>query len=215
MYVTSPTTTDAECRPNEYDATESVCSGAFNLDLSTNDVISVSFKAPEGEELEISAAEKVRFEFQATVENCGEFQEFSGSDVTVSLIGSDTSGLVVASESFLTLGKCDGCASCEIFTGIRFNGPVEKARLSDLTLTVSYDKNKVIEGVHTYTYGTAGYMWINADSVTTITGPPPTMAPVAVAGSPVAVTGSPTSPAATTTIHGVVALLLICSAFIF
>ena len=106
MYVTSPTTTDAECRPDEYDATESVCSGAFNLDLSTNDVISVSFKAPEGEELEISAAEKVRFEFQATVENhCGEFQEFSGSDVTVSLIGSDTSGLVVANESFLTLGQ--------------------------------------------------------------------------------------------------------------
>ena len=83
---------------------------AFNLDLSAAGLLSILFEAPEGTEFETSATEKVRFEFQATVENCGQFQEFSGSDFTVNFIGSDTSGLVLENISFVSLDKCDGCA---------------------------------------------------------------------------------------------------------
>lgn len=82
---------------------------AFNLDLSAAGLLSTLFKAPEGREFETSATEKVRFEFQATVENCGQFQEFSGSDFTVNFIGSDTSGLVLENDLSALLVKCNGC----------------------------------------------------------------------------------------------------------
>mmetsp|Transcript_28808 Transcript_28808/g.67121 ORF Transcript_28808/g.67121 Transcript_28808/m.67121 type:complete len:274 (-) Transcript_28808:57-878(-) len=174
--VTEPDTVGSSCENVPVTAGEQQiqCGGDITLDLSTQDELTISFKAPEGFEIEIDGPGRTRVEFQAKVP-CGgdgefKYQSFGGSTFTSpgsteatppQVLGSNTGVLNFnADSSFVELGRCDGCGGCEVYTRVQYDGPIDNARFTEISWTVKYNQSNVLDGPQTYRYGTETYCWI-------------------------------------------------------
>ena len=110
---------------------EKVCGGSFPANLSAKDAIGFHYDASSDDTKYISikgSVGRTRIEFQGLydcpvspgiVEIIGTEIEFDIDDE-----GLDTSSqsyVYNAGESFIILGKCDGCSQCEIYTRLQFD----------------------------------------------------------------------------------------------
>ena len=165
-------TNSCEERCSEFDPTDcpTVCGATFPLDLSLHNEIEFSFEAPEGQEIRIVSGEeyRVRIEFQIVADSCDldGFVDFRGEAFTPEITGSNVVALTAnynPSESFVEIGKCSECTSCEIFTRIEFS-TIETSfsgLVSKISWSVTYDSFVFSSaGDADYTYGTVGHIWI-------------------------------------------------------
>lgn len=138
---------------------ETVCGGQFSLDLSSHDEIHFIWDASSDDTkyISINGTGRTRIEFQGTVDCQDSFiQELSGSEIQYEI---DDQGLVDTSaagkyvynrdQSFVTLGKCDGCSLCEIYTRLQFDpnqDGILDMNFKSLQFSVSYDPTLVVPG---------------------------------------------------------------------
>jgi len=162
------------------------CGGELDIDLSADNSIRFTFQAPKGYEIYIDGEERSRIEFQATVpcESAADnepidtsqpiplpdpvhYAEVEGSQIQPTVIGSSTGFMsnYNADRSFVMLGRCAGCAECEIYTRIQVDPPIQKARFESISWTVSYDSSVVIQGPQNYSWGTELYCWIRGATI--------------------------------------------------
>jgi hypothetical protein len=180
-YVPTPTL-DANCKqicpcapdPNNFETcdcdTETACGGNFSVDLSSNDKISFVWDASSDNSkyISIKGTGRTRVEFQATVDCEGpNYQEIFGNDIQYEIDdeGLDSAGKFVYNpdQSFIILGKCDGCASCEIYSRLQFDpnqDGVLDINLKSLQFSATYDPNLVVPGELDYEWSTNGYCWM-------------------------------------------------------
>jgi len=143
------------------------CGGDITLDLSIHTELEISFQAPSGYEIQLDGPERSRIEFQAKVP-CGpsgfsafKHQSIEGTNFAPVVAGSNVAGLAYnAASSFVEIGRCNGCDKCEEYTRVQYDGPVNNARFSKITWTVTYDSSNTLAGPQTYYYGTDLYCWI-------------------------------------------------------
>ena len=150
---------------------EIVCGGSFLADLSTQDTISFHWDASSDDTkyISIQGSGRTRIEFQATYDcaiSPGEV-EILGTDIEFEI---DDDGLDASSQSFVysseeifvLIGKCDGCAECEIYTRLQFDrkDDVLDLNLKSLKFSGDYDSSRVIQGEFDYEWSTSGYCWM-------------------------------------------------------
>jgi hypothetical protein len=165
---------DKECDAADLNDCNVICGGVISsLDLSEYNRIEFAFAAPEGNEILIVSdpdADRVRVEFQALAE-CDPsvavgLLEKDGFDFEGGVYGSDTEQLMnsfVHESSFVTIGRCEGCDFCEIFTRVEFsgNGTSISGLVSKLVWSVKVDGSLFgATGSLDYHYGTDTYSWI-------------------------------------------------------
>eukprot|EP00516_Mucochytrium_quahogii_P002399 CAMPEP_0203760208 /NCGR_PEP_ID=MMETSP0098-20131031/13558_1 /ASSEMBLY_ACC=CAM_ASM_000208 /TAXON_ID=96639 /ORGANISM=" , Strain NY0313808BC1" /LENGTH=290 /DNA_ID=CAMNT_0050653685 /DNA_START=121 /DNA_END=993 /DNA_ORIENTATION=+ len=161
------------------------CQGTVGVDLSDIDIMQFSFQAGPGKAIALNGPDRTRFEFQAKVPcgkgtpisltptigeycteqqpNCAfaEYQDIKGNTFQPKIEGRNVTGFKYnADKSFVTIGRCEGCATCEIFTRLQFDGPVSNVEFESVTWSAKVDKAKTIKGRQTYSFGTDTYMWI-------------------------------------------------------
>lgn len=154
---------------------ETVCGGSFLADLSTNDKISFSWEASSNDDkyISIKGNESTQVKFQAKYDCDVSPGIVEGSDFqyTIDEYGLDSSSnsyVFNAFESFVDLGKCDGCSECSIFTRLQFDPKdgVLDLNLKSLKYSVEYNSSSVIQGEFDYKWSTSGYCWMNGDGNT-------------------------------------------------
>jgi len=129
------------------------CGGDITLDLSIHTELEISFQAPSGYEIQIDGPERSRIEFQAKVP-CGtsgfsafKYQSIEGTNFAPVVAGSNVAGLAYnAASSFVEIGRCNGCDKCEVYTRVQYDGPVNNARFSKISWTVTYDSSNTLAG---------------------------------------------------------------------
>jgi len=150
-----------------------VCGGDIAVDLSAGTTIEFDWVASSDESkyITIDGTGRTRIEFQATFD-CGSdasppFQEILGADITYEVDafdrdGSSQSYIYNPSASFVTLGKCDGCGSCEIYTRLQFDPEAGGLKMSfkGIKFSVTYDASNVVADEQVYQWSTSGYCWM-------------------------------------------------------
>lgn len=151
---------------------EDGCSGNFDLDLTTSSEITFSWKASDDDTkwIEVSGSDRSRIEFQA-IFDCPDgspYQDIAGADITFEFEFVDNQGLPQQyvydpAESFIDLGKCDGCGHCEVYSRMQFS-PMASSTLNlyfkSFSWTASYDNTNVIAENNNYYWGTDKYCWV-------------------------------------------------------
>ena len=144
---------------------------------------------------------EVRFEFQASVA-CGDDSPFMHQEIRGTTFvpvfeyvhGSPAMPAYDAAKSFLELGRCDGCAACEIFSRVTFTGTAADAfngiEFTSVSWTASYDNTNVLAGLQQYYVGTDNYLWMRKTLLVEHV-LPPALTPASPALTP----ASPASPA--------------------
>lgn len=164
--MTPEETTDCPCD------TEMACGGSTPLDLSSGNELKFVWEASSNGDkfISVTGNRRTRVEFRGHVEDCQapSFIEIQGADISFEL---DDAGLDASQkftynedESFLTLGRCDGCApGCEIYTRMQFESDTNEVldmKFKSLSFAANYDPQKVVQGEQNYEWKTNSYMWI-------------------------------------------------------
>jgi len=172
---------------------EHICESNLSVDLSDgspdSNTLKITFRVPSGHYIHLSdedPEEESRIEFMAEVD-CGGpgpqfYQEFERQDLAIQIMGVD--GLPnqtvmdrINADSFLSLGQCDGCSTCSIFTRVEIDGPLDD-EITEITWEAQYDKSVAQPGEQTYLVSTDRYGgWIRRATLEEVPTPPPTPAP--------------------------------------
>ena len=166
-----------------------ICGGYFTLDLQHNKELQVTFEAPSGYELQMGALvdEGINFEFQARNENMDFDCDTIGSlvdapyDIEPRMIFDTTSALqslrtekrfstptlVGSGIDALSLDKTRSFArvsTCEIYFKMVFTGLSQNAtiRLTEMSFTVPYETDSMMQGKQSFHYQSSGPMGIKA-----------------------------------------------------
>jgi len=166
---------------------EHICESNLSVDLSDgspdSNTLKITFRAPSGHYIHLSdedPEEESRIEFMAEVD-CTEAGDLE-LDIVVQIMGLD--GLPnqtimdrINADSFLTLGKCEYCSACEIFTRVEIDGPLDD-EITEITWEAQYNKSSAVQGEQTYLISTDRYGgWIRRATLKEAPTPPPTPAP--------------------------------------
>jgi hypothetical protein len=158
------------------------CGGNITVDLSAQTAQGTGIEsnqlvfewkadADETKFIAIDGTGRTRIEFQATYDcddQASTYQEILGADISYEFdfVERDSSVshsyVYNADSSFMDIGKCDGCGSCEIYTRLQFDPMDGALRLSfeSLTFRATYDPSLVEAGDQTYRWGTGLYTWM-------------------------------------------------------
>jgi hypothetical protein len=202
--VVEPVGSEATCEEvtNQFDPTEmyTVCGGSFPLDLSMYDGIEISYEAPEGQEIRITTSGedsfRVRVEFEAETDcDTTAFVNLNGDSFIPEIVGSNVSALTsnyAAGDSFIQVGKCDGCGSCAIFTRIQFSAATSfSGSISKISWSMDYESSTFSGlGEQVFTYDTDGYNWIRTPFNGALVAAPEVIVSTAPSAAP---SGAPTA----------------------
>lgn len=153
---------------------ETKCGSSFLADLSSGTSIVFHWDASSDNTkyISIQGTQRTRVEFQGTVPCDSDgptvgFVEIQGDAIQFEIdaegIGNLSQSFVYSpGDSFVSLGKCDGCGACEIYTRLQFDPKdgVLDLKLKSLTFSGDYDSAGVIQGEHEYEWSTLGYCWM-------------------------------------------------------
>lgn len=136
------------------------------LTFELEDTLTISFTSGSpSKEIKISGDGRLRLEFQAVVDCSTEAVQ--SPTPTVTFQGSNTVSAEAqynAENSFLDVGRCEGCGQCEIYTRLEFDAP-QDMQFSAISWTVDLEPSILPaeqQGEVSYTIGSNLYMWIRS-----------------------------------------------------